>query len=180
MRRGLGRDIRVPLLFSFLTLLFIGITRADPLILDIEVAPELSVGSQASGFTLVFSGYREGSESTSEVALYDVRANNMAGGRLTGALTARLSEPFENMDVEASVQDYQNSGGSELSTLRASKADFQTVGTESVSLADKEPGQGVWDLCLEGRVAVAWRARLKRNAPAGTQSRILFVTLKDA
>lgn len=148
-------------------------------ILSVNAPPILSIEDDTGPFTLTFTSFLKGSQSDTRVVNYRVRANNMTSGTFPGAVSARLSEPFDNADLEASPESYQNLGSPNFATLSRSQSGFQTISTTGTPLADKQPGQGTEDMCLDGQLTVAWRSTLTQDAPAGSQNRSLIVTLRD-
>ncbi len=152
----------------------------NPIVLELSVPSEVSITSSNNDFTLKFTDFNKGSQSSTEVVTYRIRANNMGPGHLLGTLSVRLTEPFEYARLEATVADFKNQAEEAgFSSLQPSQPGFCTIGTELTSLADKQPGQGQWDACLDGYLSVSWKATLTRDAPAREESRALIITLKD-
>lgn len=149
--------------------------------ISVHVEPELSIQAEDASLTLTFSDFREGSRSGTAVAAYRLRANNFRPGTLREAVSVQTrGEAFEGIELEAAFQSYQNLGPADFCRLEAAQDDFEAVGTDPLALADKKPGSGRGDLCADGRLVIAWRATLTRDLPAGTQTRSVLVTLKDA
>ncbi len=169
---------RIPLL---LFLFGIGLfsTSAWAVILNLNVPPILSFEYDGGPFTLPFSSFLEGSRSGTHAVTYRIRANQMNFGMLPAAISVRLGEAFDHVRLEAYVQAYQNLGPSNFATLRESRSGFQTIETVDKPLADKQAGQGEGDPCLDGHLTVIYGAILKDDAPAGTQTRSVIVTLHD-
>ena len=149
------------------------------LVFQIDVPPVLSLTEETGSFTLTFSDFLKGSRSSTFTTIYRIQTNNMVAGIVKGAVSGHLSEPFEPVELEAAVEGYQNSGENRFAHLVGSEPHFKAVGAQATPLADKETGQGSEDRCLDGRLTVTWRATLKENTPAGSQNRVLIVTLHD-
>lgn len=167
------------LLLSLLLWLGLFSASAGAVILNLNAPPILSIEDDSGPFALTFPDFLQGSQSTPQTVTYRVRANHMSPGLLPAAISARLGEAFDYADLEADVQGYRNSGIPNFATLQEAQNGFRTVETTNTPLADKHPGQGAGDRCLDGQLTMTWRATLKRDAPAGTQSRSLIVTLRD-
>ena len=169
------------MIFLLLLLLWLGFfsASAGAVLLNLNAPPILSIEDDSGPFTLTFPDFLQGSQSSPQAVTYRLRANHMSPGLLPAAVSARLGEAFDHADLEADVQDYRNLGTPNFATLQEAQNGSRTVETADTPLADKHPGHGAGDRCLDGQLTVTWRATLKRDAPAGTQSRSLIVTLRD-
>ena len=137
--------------------------------------PVLSITDSMGSFTLSFPDFLNGTTSATQSVTYRVRANNMPGGELSGAVSARLDQLFEGIDLQADVNTYQNLGTPSYALLQEAQSGYWTVQTAQTALANKTAG-----VLLNGTLTVTWRARLTADAVAGQRSRFLVVTLRDS
>jgi len=149
------------------------------LVCDIDVPPTLSIEEANASFTLTFTDFIQGTHSSTYGARYRVECNHMASGIVSEAVSAQLSETFESTKLEASVDGYENVGEATYATLAAAYSGFGEASSQSTSLADKHTGSPCCDTCLDGWLAVTWRATLTKDAVEGSQSRTLTITLRD-
>ena len=149
------------------------------MICDVNVPPVLSISAETGDFTLTFSGFLTGAVSSTQEVTYRVQANNMAAGTVSPAVTAELGSAFGAAALEGDVSGYSNLGESEFSNLEEGEPGYIEIGTSSTALANKKPGTGHGEYCLDGNLVVTWRARLIADTPAGSENRSLIVTLKD-
>ncbi len=148
-------------------------------ILDLNAPPILSITAQTASFRLDFKDFIRGSRSSTKEITYRVRANNMAKGKVKGAVAASITDPVAYIELSADVRGYRNLGSPPFAALAEAKGGFKKIKAKPTRLANKTPGKGPFDLCLDGELKVAWRARLKQDAPAGASRRSLVVTLRD-
>lgn len=148
-------------------------------IIIIESNPVLSISDETGSFTLIFPNFISGTVSTAQTVLYRVQANNMTPGLVPGAVSARLQETMEGIDLEADVNGYQNLGNSTFARLQEAQSGYRVVQVSETALADKTAGTGGGDVSLDGNLTVTWRARLTAPAAAGQRSQFLVVTLKE-
>jgi hypothetical protein len=147
-----------------------------------RVPPVLSISDSTGSFTLYFDSFQKGSHSTVEVVTYRIQANNMAQGKVRGAVSVKVSPALpkkSGLILEGDVQGYQNLGKKKFAELEESKKGYRMIDKKETSLADKKKGQGSGDLCLDGELRIAWRSSLTRHAPAGKREVSLIVTLID-
>lgn len=149
------------------------------IICTVEAPPVLSITDNTGPFTLVFNNFREGTNSTPEVVTYTIQANQMAAGTLTGAISANLSDLFTEINLKADVDSYTNAGDPGFASLSESSGGDIVVGNVSTNLANKTPGTGQGDACLDGTLSITWKATLTKDHPGGSETRIVTVTLKD-
>jgi len=152
---------------------------AYAIVCEVDVPPILSIEADTESLTLSFSDFAKGSRSNTQLVAYRVRANTMSHGRVLQAVSARLSESFSYADLEADVEGYRNLGENNFASLEEARSGFQPIKTTETPLANKRPGEGWGDRCLDGQLLVVWQATLTQDAPAGTQNRSLIVTLRD-
>ena len=153
---------------------------AHGLLITLEVPAVLSVSDESGSFALNFSNFLKGSVSSSHSVTYRIQANHLVGGVVQGAVSARLQEEVEGVDLEADVNGYQNLGEEGFALLAETQSGYQPVRAAQLTpLADKMPGTGSGDSTLDGSSTVTWRAKLTANAPAGQQSRFLVVTVRE-
>lgn len=153
---------------------------ASALILTLESPPVLGLSDETGSFTLSFPGFLQGTVSGTQSVTYRIEANNMTAGTIQGAVSARLQETASGIDLEADVAGYQNLGNSNFAMLQESQSGYRVISTDQTSLADKTPGNGAGnDKMLDGNLTLTWRARLTADAPAGQQSRLLVVTIRE-
>lgn len=170
---------------KFQALLLAGVAAAGSwasawaMICDVDVPPVLSITDETGDFTLSFADFAAGSLSSTQDVTYRVQANNMAGGTVSPAVTAELGSAFDLATLEGDVSSYSNLGESEFSILEESDPGYVAIGTSATPLTTKKPGTGHGEHCLDGNLVVTWRAKLTADAPAGSESRSLIVTLKD-
>lgn len=165
---------------AILLCVLIGTARcAWALIITLDAPPVLSISDDTGSFTLTFPSFLQGTLSSTQSVLYRIQANNMVAGSVSGAVSARLDETFEGIDLEADVSGYQNLGKSNFASLQESQPGYRAIQTSQTSLADKTPGTGGGDTNLDGNLTVSWRGRLTENAAAGQRSRFLVVTIRE-
>ncbi len=153
---------------------------ASALIITLDSPPVLSISDETGSFTLSFPGFLQGTVSGTQSVTYRIEANNMTAGTVQGAVSARLQETANGIDLEADVTGYQNLGNSNFAMLQESQSGYRVVSSAQTFLADKTPGNGAGnDKRLDGNLTLSWRARLTADAPAGQQSRFLVVTLRE-
>lgn len=153
---------------------------ASALILTLEAPQTLSVSDESGSFSLDFPSFLKGTISTPQSVVYRIQANNLMAGTIQGAVSARLDEAVEGLDLEADVQSYQNQGDSNFATLQETQSGFRVIPAgQSVPLADKASGNGSGDALLDGTLTITWRGRLTADAPAGQKSRFLVVTIRE-
>ena len=153
---------------------------ASGLLITLEVPAVLSVSDESGSFALHFSDFLKGSVSAPHSVTYRIQANNLVAGIIQGAVSARLEEPIEGMELEADVNNYQNLGEESSSRLVEAQSGYQPIqAAQTIPLAHKVPGAGGDDATLDGNLTVTWRARLTADAPAGQQSRFLVVTVRE-
>ena len=149
------------------------------LILTLDAPPVLSISDEASSFTLTFPGFLRGTVSDAHTVVYRIQANNLVAGGAPAAVSARMEEAIEGVDLEADISGYQNLGGGNFARLEEAQPGYKAVGTDQAALVSKTPGSGGGDAMLDGTLTVTWRARLTQDAPAGQQMRFLRVTLRE-
>ncbi len=149
------------------------------LICEVDAPPVLSITDEVGPFTLTFNDFTKDTLSTTQSVDYRIQANTMASGTVQNALSARLDNLFSNADLEGDVQGYTNLGNSDFARLVEAQSGFVVIKTSDTRLADKTGGQGHGRRCLDGKLSILWRSKLTQEAPAGTQSNLLIVTLRD-
>jgi hypothetical protein len=149
------------------------------LILEVQAPAVLSISDSPDSLMLTFTDFLPGAKSDVQVATYRIRANQMSAGYVQGAVSGALTSPFPQMVLEADVLGYRNLGTSGYARLKESVPGYRKMEGIATSLADKIAGTGVWDLCLDGELTVAWRAGLTSPAAAGQERRTLILTLRD-
>lgn len=152
---------------------------ANAMICELNAPPVLSITDETGDFTLVFTDFVSGAVSSTQEVTYRVQANNMAAGTVSPAVTAELGSTFDSAGLEADVSSYSNLGDPEFSTLEEAQSGYTEIGTSATSLANKSPGTGHGEFCLDGNLVITWRAKLTADTPAGSESRSLIVTLRD-
>ncbi len=152
---------------------------ASALIITLEAPTVLSISDATGPFTLTFPDFVSGTVSGTQTVVYRVQANNMTAGAVQGAVSARLEQTLDRMEMEADVNGYQNLGGGTFAVLEEAISGYQAIQASETSLADKVAGTGSGDASLDGNLTVTWRARLTAEAPAGQQSRFLVVTVRE-
>lgn len=164
----------------FLSTLVAPTGAAKALIVTLEVPAVLSVSDEGGSFALNFSNFLKGTVSASHSVTYRIQANNLARGIVQGAVSARLEEVAEGVELEADVNAYQNLGEGHCAVLEEAQSGYQPIRVaQTTPLAHKIPGTGGGDATLDGNLTVTWRARLTADAPAGQQSRFLVVTVRE-
>ncbi len=153
---------------------------ASALIVILKSDPVLSISDETGSFTLVFSDFVKQTVSSMQSVTYRVQANNMASGTVQGAVSARLDQLFDGIDLEGDVDGYTNLGKSNFSVLQEAQSGPRVIQAAQTALADKTPGTSSGDANLDGNLTVTWRARLTADASAGQNSRFLVVTLKES
>ena len=164
----------------FLGLLIGFLPTASALIVTLTAAPVLSISDETGSFTLVFSNFVNGALSSTQSVTYRIQANSMAAGTVQGAVSARLDQLFDGIDLRGNVNGYTNLGRSDFAVLQETQPGPRTIRTARTALADKMPGTGSGDSNLDGNLTVTWRARLRADASGGQRSRFLMVTLKES
>ena len=139
----------------------------------------LSISDTVGSFTLTFTNFVSGTVSSSQAITYTVQGNKMLAGTVNGAVTASLGTAFSGMSLECDVGTYTNLGDADHALLAESSSGFFAVGATSTALANKTPGSGSGDTCLDGTLGVTWRTVLQADLKSGSQNRTLTVTLKD-
>ncbi|PIQ82144.1 MAG: hypothetical protein COV76_05245 [Candidatus Omnitrophica bacterium CG11_big_fil_rev_8_21_14_0_20_64_10] len=149
--------------------------------LEGEAPPILSIRDTTGPFLLEFDDFMSGSASNVQRVTYRVRANNMSKGKVKGAVEARISSELDSKEIEfeGDVLGYRNLGDPDFGRLEETHQGFRKVTDKGMALADKAKGSGAQDDCLDGELAVAWRAVLKKPAAAGKTEISLLVTLTD-
>ena len=166
--------------FAVLLCMVVGTARcAWALILTLEAPPVLSISDDTGPFTLTLPDFLQGTLSSTQSVIYRIQANNMVKGTVSGAVSARLDQAFDGMDLEGDVAGYQNLGSNSCASLQESQPGYQVIQTTGTSLADKMSGTGGGDTNLDGNLTITWRARLTANASAGQRSRFLVVTIRE-
>ena len=164
----------------FLGLLMGFLPSASALLITLGSDPVLSISDETGSFTLVFSDFAKGTISSMQSVTYRVQANNMAAGTVQAAVSAKLEQLFDGIDLEADVDNYENVGEKTFASLQEAQSGSRAIEMTSTALADKMPGTGSDDSNLDGNLTVTWRARLTADAAAGQGSRFLVVTLKES
>ena len=166
---------------AVLLCVLIGTARcAWALIITLDAPPVLSISDDNTGsFTLTFPSFLQGTLSSTQSVLYRIQANNMVNGTVSGAVSARLDEAFDGIDLEGAVTGYQNLGGNNFASLHESQSGYRVIQTGQTSLTDKMPGTGTGDTNLDGNLTITWRGRLTTNAAAGQRSHFLIVTILE-
>lgn len=154
-------------------------TPADAMICELNVPPVLSITDETGDFTLLFTNFLSGTLSSTQQVSYRVQANNMATGTVSPAITARLGSLFDTVELQADISSYTNAGNDRFAALQEVNAGPITVAASATPLANKSPGVGHFDYCLDGNLVITWRAKLTTDTPAGSENRSLIVTLRD-
>ena len=154
-------------------------TPANAMVCELDAPPVLSITDETSDFTLTFIDFVAGAVSSTQEVTYRIQANNMAAGTVSPAVTAELASLFGTAEIQADVSSYTNVGEDCFSTLQEVDAGPITITDSATSLANKGPGDGYCDHCLDGNLVISWRAKLTADTPAGSENRLLIVTLRD-
>lgn len=149
------------------------------LICTVEAPPVLSITDTTGPFTLTFTDFVNGTTSNTQAVTYTIQANNMAAGTVAGAVFAQLATGFTNVDLKGDVGSYTNLGDAEFATLSEAAAGEITIGTTATDLADKDPGTGQGDSCLDGTLDITWKGTLTADHTAGGEGQTMTVTVKD-
>ena len=149
------------------------------LICEVDAPPVLSITDEVGPFKLTFNDFAKDTLSTTQIVNYRIEANTMADGTVPNAVSAKLENLFSNADFKGDVQSYTNLGDADFADLVEAQSGFVTLKTSDTRLADKSGGKGHGKHCLDGKLAILWRAKLTQDAPAGTQTSLLIVTLRD-
>ena len=149
------------------------------LILNVTAPPLMSITDDVGSLVLSFPHFRQGTESSPQPVTYRIQCNNLtARGSGVPLVTAQMESPFDMADLEAAVSGYVNLGDPSFATLNEAQPGYVPIGGAAAPLANKQAGQGQGDACLDGELTITWRAKLTQDAPAGSESRNLTLTLK--
>ncbi len=152
---------------------------AGAVILTVGAPPVLSISASVGVIVLEFPNFLPGTDSNSEQVVYTVQSNTMAAGTINGAISAALSDDFEHVDFKGDVDSYSNLGDPSFASLAESSGGFVTIATTTTDLADKTPGTGQGDICIDGTLTITWKGTLNSVMPAGTDAQILTLTIVD-
>ncbi len=129
--------------------------------------------------------FATGALSAGKFINYKVRANNMTTGALSGAITAKISQLVDGVDVvtAAGSMQYTNEGTSSNAVLVPTGSNAAVViRTSPVALFDKASGPAAPNgKILKGHAGVYYQAKALRDLnPSDGGTTILTVTLKDS
>ena len=148
---------------------------------EFRVDPALDITSSTGTFTLTMADFISGSESNVQPVTYNIRANKMPAGALSGAVYASMDQLVSDVDLKASFVSYSNVGSSGNAVLSSALTGYEVVGTSAKNLAHKDTQTGNQAKIVRGNLVINWKALANKDlADDLDQDRILTVTIKDA
>jgi hypothetical protein len=140
----------------------------------VSVPDSLSITADTTDITLTFTTYDAGSETNQKSVVYTVVANNMRQADGQAAINVNLDSPFSGVDLKAKVGAYTKVAGN--TSLAAANADFVTIGTDNVGVANKASSTGDGKI-LNGTIPITYKGVATADLPTGNETHLLFVTL---
>jgi len=141
-----------------------------------DVVPTfLSITADVTDFTLTFADFASGSLTDTQVVNYTVRFN---GATVTdGAVKAKISEAYTNVDLKADVGAYTKTAGN--ARLTEQSAGYMTIGTTDVNIAKRVTDTGSGKTS-RGSLAVTYQAEATNVLEPVSEAKTLTITLADA
>ena len=150
---------------------------ADTVTMDVNAV--LSISDTVGNFTLTFSDYVSGTDSSTQVVNYLVKANNVALAATTGIVSAKISALIQGIDLKGDVGTITNDGTDGNILLTESASGFTTMTTSATNMADKGVTSGDQGGVLRGTVPITWKGTTTVDRKSGTDNVTLTVTVKD-
>jgi len=156
-------------------------TEDHPHTVTFSIPAALDITSSTGAFTLTMADFISGSESNVQAVTYNIRANKMPAGALTGAVYASMDQLVNDVDLKASFVSYTNGGSSSDAVLSSALSGYEVVGTAAKNLAHKDTATGNQAKVVRGNLVINWKAVANKDlADDLDQDRTLTVTIKDA